>query len=84
VPFVHYLAHIYLIHLVAVAVALVQGLDLEWLFHQFPPMTRPQGTGLGLAAVYVVWILVVIALCPLCRWFGEIKQRCKSRWLSYC
>jgi hypothetical protein len=33
--------------------------------------------------VYVIWIGVVLALYPACRWFSAVKQRSTSAWLSY-
>ena len=30
-----------------------------------------------------MWVLVVIALYPVCRWFAELKQRRRGAWLSY-
>jgi hypothetical protein len=44
---------------------------------------KPDGHGLGLPGVYAVWMLVVIALYPFCRWFAALKQRRNDWWLSY-
>jgi uncharacterized membrane protein len=83
VPFLYYLAHVYLIHALAVAGAWLAGFDLAWLFRDLPPMNKPPTFGLGLPGVYAVWIGVVAALYPLCHWFAAIKRRRKDWWLSY-
>jgi uncharacterized membrane protein len=82
VPFAYYIAHIYLIHALAVAYAWSTGGDASWLFGVFPP-EKPSDFGLGLAGVYVVWLAVLLALYPLCRWFAALKQRRNDWWLSY-
>jgi uncharacterized membrane protein len=46
-------------------------------------VTSGRGTGLSLAAVYLVWALVLLALYPACRWFSALKQRRRDWWLSY-
>jgi hypothetical protein len=33
--------------------------------------------------VYAVWVGVVLALYPLCRWFARLKASRKDVWLSY-
>jgi hypothetical protein len=30
-----------------------------------------------------IWIGVVVALYPLCRWYAGVKARSHARWLSY-
>jgi uncharacterized membrane protein len=82
VPLLYYVAHIYLIHLLAVIFALSAYGHAEWLLGQFPPQ-KPQGYGLPLPGLYAVWLLVVVALYPLCRWFAALKQRRREWWLSY-
>jgi len=82
VPFAYYIAHIYLIHATAIGYAWSIGADVSWLFGEFPPV-KPEGYGLGLTGVYAVWLLVLVALYPLCRWFAALKQRRKDWWLSY-
>jgi uncharacterized membrane protein len=82
VPFLYYVAHIFLIHLLAVVFAKVVYGDASWLIGAFPPR-KPAGWGMGLPGVYAVWLLVVVALHPLCRWFAALKQRRRDWWLSY-
>jgi hypothetical protein len=36
-----------------------------------------------LPVVYAIWIAVVVALYPLCRWFAGVKARRRGPWLSY-
>jgi len=87
VPLFYFLLHIPLIHLCALVVCFVRYHDVHWVFEsarldQFP-MARPPGWGYSLAVVYAVWAGVVLALYPLCAWFGRVKQRRSDAWLSY-
>lgn len=82
VPLLYYVAHIFLIHALAVAVASLLLGDASWLIGSVPG-TRPAGWGFGLPVVYAVWMVVVIALHPICRWFAEVKRRRSDWWLSY-
>jgi hypothetical protein len=61
--------------------------------HEFGEQTPPifgipfkfmiAGEGYHLYVVYIIWILVVAALYPLCRWFSNLKKTNKYWWLSY-
>jgi uncharacterized membrane protein len=82
VPFFYYVAHIILLHALAVAMAWVVLGDAGWMFGNGPPR-KPAGYGLGLPGIYAVWLLVVVALYPLCRWFAALKQRRREWWWSY-
>jgi uncharacterized membrane protein len=82
VPFFYYIAHIYLLHLAAVAAAAFAGADLAWLF-QDPIGIKPDGYGVSLFLVYVLWFGLLLALYPLCRWFAALKKRRHDWWLSY-
>jgi uncharacterized membrane protein len=82
VPFFYYVVHIFLIHALAVAFAAAVFGDASWLFGSFPS-AKPAGYGMGLTGVYAVWLLVVVALYPLCRWFAALKQRRREWWCSY-
>lgn len=80
-PFAFYMAHLYLIHAVALLLGVAQGFDAG----QFVTHYRffPQGFGVSLGGVYLIWIAVVIALYPLCRWVTAVKARRRDWWLSY-
>jgi hypothetical protein len=69
-----------------VAVAFVRYGHAEWFFANPPadgPPLMPAGYGCSLPVVYLIWIGVVLALYPVCRWFAEVKRRHPSAWLSY-
>ena len=82
VPLLYYVAHIFLIHSLAVLVALVVISDASWLFGGAPG-ARPAGWGFGLPVIYGIWLAVVIGLYPICRWFAQVKRRRDDWWLSY-
>jgi uncharacterized membrane protein len=82
VPFFYYILHIYLIHtLVLGAAALSRQVPPSTLLNGF--WAFPRNFGFSLGVVYAVWIGVVLALYPLCRWFAGLKARRKDAWLSY-
>jgi uncharacterized membrane protein len=83
VPFLFYVAHIVLVHAMAVAVAALTIGDVAWLFRRFPPLEKPAGYGLPLPAAYALWVVALLLLYPPCRWFGALKQRRRDWWLSY-
>jgi uncharacterized membrane protein len=87
VPMFYYVLHIPLIHLIAVALCFARYGHIYWMFQsptlaQFP-VTFPPGWGFPLPAIYLVWVIVVIALYPLCLWYSRLKQRRSDAWLSY-
>jgi uncharacterized membrane protein len=81
VPLFYYVIHLPLIHGLAVLFALMKyGSGISQAFGSGRP---PADYGYGLAVVYLVWVGVVLALYPLCRWFAGLKRRRKDAWLSY-
>lgn len=81
VPFAFYVAHLYVIHALAIALGAIQGFEArQFLTFSF---FFPKGYGVGLPGVYVVWLLVVVALYPLCHWVAAVKGRRRDWWLSY-
>ena len=87
VPFFYYVIHLYVIHIVSAAFVFIKG-------HSFAEATTISGDlpfyflaakdGYSLLVAYIVWISVVIALFPLCKWYDNYKTNHKEKWwLSY-
>jgi uncharacterized membrane protein len=85
VPLFYYILHIYLIHLMAVAVAFIVGQPAGWLLRGgFMTSPAPEGYGHNLPFIYAMWLLAVVILYPPCRWFADYKRRHpEKRWLTY-
>jgi hypothetical protein len=48
-----------------------------------PAFNKPEGYGLSLSAAYALWLVALVLLYPVCRWFRALKQRRTDWWLSY-
>lgn len=88
VPFFYYLIHIYVLHALAVIAVTLQGhpaADMTNFTRWVTGNPQLKGYGFGLPVVYGVWLLVVIALYPLCKWFDGYKRAhlAQKPWLSY-
>jgi uncharacterized membrane protein len=85
VPMFYYILHIYLIHLLAIGVALAFHQPASWLWHgAIFLVPTPAGYGHGLPFIYLIWILAVASLYFPCRWFMEFKRQHRDwNWLSY-
>jgi uncharacterized membrane protein len=80
-PFSFYVAHLYLIHGLAIVFGVATGFEAsQFLTFSF---FFPQGYGTGLPGVYAAWLLILVMLYPLCRWVADVKQRRRDWWLSY-
>lgn len=84
VPLFFYLLQWITTHTLALAAGRIAGKPTEYLFTNiaFSPPPAP-GSGFGLAMVYALWLLGVVLLYPLCRWYAGVKARRHDWWLSY-
>jgi len=87
-PLLFFVVHLPLIR--ALAIALTAARYGMAPFVSTPPPTLgtarnvfPADYGWDLWVVYAVWLLVVALMYPLCRWFVDLRQRSRARWLSY-
>lgn len=84
VPLFFYLLQWITAHGLALLASVIAGKPTEYFFSNLavsPP--PPPGTGFGLPTVYALWILGVLLLYPLCRWYAGVKARRRDWWLSY-
>ncbi len=81
VPMFYYVLHLFVIHLLASALALWQGGSAGFL--GLDVSAYPAWYGTSLSGVYVAWVLVVALLYLPCRWYAGLKARTNSRLLSY-
>jgi uncharacterized membrane protein len=83
VPMFYYLLHLYLIHILAIVIAVLFRQPVAWLFHGAVFGNTPEEYGHGLPFVYLMWLTTVVVLYFPCRWWAGLKQRRKDWWLSY-
>jgi uncharacterized membrane protein len=86
VPFFFYILHLYLIHALAMLLLVYEGRQAsEYIFSIDSLMSgRLSDFGLRLELVYVIWLIVVLLLYPLCRWYQKYRETNPSKWwLSY-
>ncbi|MEJ7739028.1 MAG: heparan-alpha-glucosaminide N-acetyltransferase domain-containing protein [Chitinophagaceae bacterium] len=85
VPLFYFLIHLYMLHFLMLVMVYVQG--FSWSALIFGPFNigRPKnGSGLELWLIYLIWLLIVVALYPLCKWYGSYKANHReNKWLRY-
>ena len=85
--FFYYILHIYLIHILAMINFYIHGHTLAKIAEGesiFKWKFVVPGEGFGLLGVYAIWILVILCLNPLCKWYDNYKSNHKEKWwLSY-
>jgi len=86
VPLFFYLVHLPLIHFIAVGLAYFRYGNFGQQFQAVAlsgPGSFPPGEGYRLPLIYLVWLIVVLTLYPICHRFAELKRRRPNGWISY-
>jgi hypothetical protein len=84
VPLFYYLLHIPLIHAVALVVNLLrQGVTHQERYTTAPYVSMPPNERWPLALLYLVWLVAVAILYPLCRWYAQRKAQNPQPWMRY-
>ena len=81
VPLVYYVLHLFLIHTMAVWIALALHQPTAWLLYGGPLFQAPPaGYGHGLPYIYMMWVTALVLLYPPCKWFMNFKQLHPDWW----
>jgi uncharacterized membrane protein len=86
VPFFFYIVHLYFIHTLAALYLVLEGHTWdEYILTAREMMSGGLGNfGVGLEMVYLIWIMVIVVLYPLCKWYKGYKEsHPEKQWLSY-
>jgi uncharacterized membrane protein len=86
VPMFFYILHIYLIHALAVIAASVSGYKWsDMILTGWVSMNdQLKGYGYSLVFVYALWLIIIVGVYPLCRWYDNYKRAHRTKWwLSY-
>jgi uncharacterized membrane protein len=86
VPFFYYVLHVFFIHSAALLTLIILGKD--WKLMIFGPASfttnKMADYGYSLGIVYLVWILIVALLYPLCKKYMKYELNNPQKWwLSY-
>jgi uncharacterized membrane protein len=84
VPMFYYILHFYLIHIAAKVAGLLSGYSLDQVLNSGPFGQPLPGYGFRLWEVYLVWLIIVALLYPLCKRYAKYKLNHPEKWwLSY-
>jgi hypothetical protein len=88
VPLFYFLVRFYVVHILAVFMAWLRYGPISFIWGPPPSMggsmkAFPANFGYPLWVVYVLWVLIVASLYPLCRWYAGVRARRRDWWLSY-
>ena len=78
--------HIFFIHVAAIIGLLLTGKDWKLMILDNETMNSGilQGYGYPLFTVYLIWIIIILALYPICKTYMHYKTNNKDKWwLSY-
>lgn len=81
-PLFAYVLHIWLAHLLAMAVGVAMGFPIQGFFNPLF-MGPPEGWGFSLLQTYGFWALILAILYLPTRWFAGVKARRRDWWLGY-
>lgn len=87
--FFYYIVHWFLIHSLATIVFFARGHSAQDVIkiatdNQIAFLFIVPGEGVDLAIVYLIWVAIIGALYPICRWYDAYKTSHKEQWwLSY-
>lgn len=84
VPLFYYIIHWFVMHAIKYVILYIQGYSYKDLAFGFD-LGRAKGeNGLPLWGVYIVWLMVITIMYPVCKKYSDYKSRNKQNaWLKY-
>lgn len=84
VPLFYYVLHLFLIHGLAVLLAVLTHLnEMSDIIFSGNWTALSKNYGYNLPTVYIIWIIVVCILYFPCHWYMHLKATKQYKWLSY-
>ena len=90
VPLFYFVLHFFAAHIAIFVLSLSRygSSAMSFMLQPVPSMggplkAFPPGFGYDLWVAYAVWITIVVALYPVCRWYAGVKERNRGSWFSY-
>jgi uncharacterized membrane protein len=84
VPFFYYVCHWYLIQGITIGLFFLMGYTTRQITTPGNPFFfAPDGFGISLGGVYLVWLGVILILYRPCKWYSNYKKSHRQWWLSY-
>ncbi|MES2645297.1 MAG: heparan-alpha-glucosaminide N-acetyltransferase domain-containing protein [Bacteroidota bacterium] len=85
VPLLYFIVHLFVIHGIMLLMVFMQGYSFHELEFSNFKLGRPVAkSGVSLATIYMIWILVVGMMYPVCYWYRNFKAAHKEKtWPKY-
>ena len=86
VPLFYYFSHVFLIHITAIIFLIIENKDYGIMLNMTPFLPNQYQLmeyGYPLWVVYLVWVIVILILYPICNKYMKYKSNSKKWWLSY-
>ncbi|MBI2427687.1 MAG: DUF1624 domain-containing protein [Ignavibacteriales bacterium] len=80
VPMFYYILHIIVLHIMS---GIANFPQFGFQAFTIDPLNLPQGFGFDLWVAYAGWIVALLILFPLCKWYADVKKRSSNSLLSY-
>ncbi|NER51305.1 MAG: DUF1624 domain-containing protein [Symploca sp. SIO1A3] len=82
-PLFFYILHLWLIHLAAIMLAFPKYGLRAVILPYLNKSAMPANYGYDLHHVYIIWLIILMILYPLCHWFTNYKSQHKYWWLIF-
>jgi len=83
VPLFYYVLHLFIIHALAILFAGLKNVDKMQEILNGDWKALSANYGFSIPMVYLIWVLVLILMYPLCLYYKNIKAKGKYKFLSY-